>query len=93
MAAGGVLIRGGGGTGGVPGGEPYLLPGTKVEGAKSVLLDKNEYFVMGDNRAGSLDSRYFGAVNRGFITGRVILRGWPLNRVNVFFEPPAYNVP
>lgn len=73
--------------------EPYLAPGTKIEGTNSVKLGDSEYFVMGDNRGASLDSRVFGAISRSFITGRVVLRGWPLNRVNLFLQPPVYNIP
>lgn len=36
-----------------------------------------EYFVMGDNRRTSQDSRYFGPVNRNLIIGRVWFRYWP----------------
>ena len=37
-----------------------------------------EYFVLGDNRQDSQDSRVFGPVDRGLILGRVWLRCWPL---------------
>ncbi|TSC75799.1 MAG: signal peptidase I [Parcubacteria group bacterium Gr01-1014_31] len=73
--------------------ETYLPAGTKVDGAKTVKLADDEFFLLGDNRAESLDSRYFGAVNRRFITGRVFLRGWPLAKLDLFLEPPDYNLP
>ena len=57
---------------------------------KKVSLGDDEFFVMGDNRNSSKDSRSFGPVNRSFITGRVILRGWPFNRIKLF-EAPEYN--
>lgn len=51
---------------------------------RTVTLKNDEYFVLGDNRIASLDSRYFGPVNKSFIVGRVWLRGWPLDRWRVF---------
>jgi len=53
------------------------------EGKITTLRD-NEYFMLGDNRTASKDSRAFGAVNRSFFTGRVWLRGWPFKVATVF---------
>lgn len=49
-----------------------------------VKLAANEYFVMGDNRANSLDSRYFGPIPANQIVGRVVLRYWPLDQVEYY---------
>jgi len=54
-----------------------------------VILDEEEYFVLGDNRNSSKDSRTFGPVNRSFVTGRVMLRGWPFDKFGTF-ETPEY---
>ncbi len=51
---------------------------------RTVTLQKDEYYVLGDNRVASLDSRYFGPVKRSYVVGRVWLRGWPLDRWKVF---------
>ncbi len=49
-----------------------------------VAVGPDEYFVLGDNRAASKDSRSFGPVNKSFVTGKVLFRGWPLKDVTVF---------
>lgn len=70
--------------------EPYLPEGTKTYSnyiKNRVALEDDEYFVLGDNRNSSKDSRTFGPVNESFITGRVMLRGWPFNKFGVFKTP------
>ncbi len=67
--------------------QPYLDPSVFTATTRTVTLKNDEYFVLGDNRPASLDSRYFGAVNKSFVVGKVWLRGWPLDRWKVFKEP------
>lgn len=55
----------------------------------SILLDDDEYFLLGDNRSNSLDSRVFGPVERKYIVGKVWFRTWPFDRFS-FFTPPQY---
>ncbi len=50
-------------------------------------LKENEYFVMGDNRNFSYDSRSWGAVPKKDIIGLVRLRLWPINKVQAFSYP------
>ncbi|MFA4954992.1 MAG: signal peptidase I [Patescibacteria group bacterium] len=56
---------------------------------RTTTLKSDEYFVLGDNRVASYDSRYFGPVKRSYIVGRVWLRGWPLDRMKAF-NPQQY---
>lgn len=44
-------------------------------------LGDDEYFVMGDNRSDSLDSRILGAIPKKEIQGRIDLRIWPFNKI------------
>jgi len=50
----------------------------------AVTLGENEYFVLGDNRDDSLDSRIIGAVPREDIIGRAMMRFWPLKGFTFF---------
>lgn len=48
-----------------------------------VHLEPHEYFVLGDNRSISFDSRAFGPVPRSAIYARVVLNVWPFHRLGV----------
>ncbi len=54
---------------------------------KKTTLGAKEYWVMGDNRPESMDSRSFGPVTKDHFIGRVWVRGLPLNRIATFSEP------
>jgi len=64
----------------------YLDPEVKTTNSKSWVLGHDEYYVLGDNREYSLDSRGFGPVYRDLIVGKVWLRGWPISRAAIFPE-------
>ena len=65
--------------------EVYLEEETP--GSVSLTLGENEYFVLGDNRDSSFDSRRFGAIQKDVIVGRVWFRGWPFSRLSTFSLP------
>jgi signal peptidase I len=54
---------------------------------QSWIVGEHEYFVMGDNRPSSQDSRVFGPVDEDLILGRAWLRYFPLERIGLIERP------
>lgn len=53
--------------------EPYLSPGTPLDGLVSpTVVPEGSYFLLGDNRPASVDSRRFGAVPTHLVVGKVV---------------------
>ena len=65
----------------------YLDKSVLTVGHIDVTLKDDEYFVLGDNRPASLDSRSFGPITRKSIVGRTALRAWPVYRFRTFPTP------
>jgi signal peptidase I len=62
-----------------------------TNGNLEISLGENEYFVLGDNRNYSFDSRYFGPLPKKYIVGRVLLRLWPpTSLAKIKIETPTY---
>ncbi len=62
--------------------EPYLKTGSWSDliETEEWRIDGNQYFVMGDNRDYSRDSRHYGPINGDLILGRAWFRYWPPER-------------
>lgn len=69
--------------------ESYLPQDLKTPRNADVTLNESQYFVMGDNRLQSFDSRDWGPVTQEEVIGIARLRLWPLTEV-MAFERPAY---
>lgn len=67
--------------------ERYLPKNLQTGPDKTVQLADNQYFVMGDNRTASSDSRIWGPLPKKNITGRVFVRLWPINRIGIVQTP------
>ena len=63
--------------------ESEYLKDAYTPGNLEISLREDEYFVLGDNRNASSDSRKWGGVNRRYITGRAWIRAWPFNRAGI----------
>lgn len=74
--------------------EPYNINGPTSGGKEApqnteITIGQGQFFVLGDNRLESFDSRSWGLLPKGNIIGKAWLRYWPLNKFG-FVQHPRY---
>lgn len=70
--------------------EPYLRSDSASGSQGPVVLSPDDYYVMGDNRGNSSDSRLHGALNRSRIVGKAWICYWPLKDMGLVSDSSAY---
>lgn len=63
---------------------PYGEAIQETIGEKDVTVPEGSLYVLGDNRANSLDSRSFGPIDANDIVGKLVMRVWPLGNAKTF---------
>ena len=78
--------------------EPYLASGTYISGGSylregdEIIVPEGQYFVSGDNRGHSSDSREFGPIPKEDFIGKAFLRYWPFSESGII-PAPSYSLP
>lgn len=63
--------------------EPYVRPDNPMADYGPITVPPGKVFVMGDNRANSKDSRYFGPINKSSLVGKAFFIYWPPSRIGL----------
>ncbi|MBV8162309.1 MAG: signal peptidase I [Acidimicrobiia bacterium] len=61
--------------------EPYTATNSPMSDFSPRTVPAGHYFVMGDNRGNSKDSRVFGPISKSLIVGRAFIRVWPISKI------------
>ena len=72
--------------------EEYLPSQDITYGNIDLRLDSDQYFVLGDNRLSSSDSRVWGFLPREDIVGRAYMRLYPMAELDLHFPTPSYSL-
>jgi signal peptidase I len=69
---------------GAPLPEPYVKPENRDSHSyRTITVEPDSYYVLGDHRNSSNDSRNWGTVKRGYIYGKAVFVYWPLERLGL----------
>jgi signal peptidase I len=63
--------------------EPYTAKNSPMSDFPARKVPPGHFFVMGDNRGNSKDSRVFGPISKSLIVGRAFIRVWPLSHISL----------
>jgi signal peptidase I len=69
----------------------YVFGGSFLSENQDYIVPAGEYWVSGDNRPHSSDSREFGPIAKTDFVGKVIFRYWPVSRMGII-KRPKYNI-
>jgi signal peptidase I len=68
--------------------DSFILPQNRMQDTWGpIVVRRGYYFVLGDHRNNSSDSRLWGEVPKKYIVGKIQLRWWPLDHARVFENP------
>lgn len=66
----------------------FTFGGAFLSENSEITVTPGHYFVSGDNRPHSLDSREFGLIPKEDIIGKALIRYWPFDRAQIITNPP-----